>query len=129
MSLAWFPIAVLGVWRITHLLVAEDGPADIIVRLRRAAGSGAISAALDCFYCLSVWMAVPFAIVTGASWLERALLWPALSGGAILVERLTAPPAAALALYVEHEQPSNNVSEVMKSEGASCPVVVANARR
>ena len=90
MSLAWFPIAVLGVWRITHLLVAEDGPADIVVRLRKAAGSGPIGRAMDCFYCLSVWIAVPFAIITGGSWLERALLWPALSGGAIIVERLTA---------------------------------------
>ena len=115
MSLAWFPIAVLGVWRITHLLVAEDGPADIIVRLRRAAGSGTIGAALDCFYCLSVWIAVPFAIVTGESWLERALLWPALSGGAIVVERLTARAAAQPAWYVEQEQPSSDVREVVKS--------------
>jgi hypothetical protein len=105
MPLVWFPIAVLGVWRITHLLVAEDGPADIIVRLRRAVGSGAIGKALDCFYCSSVWIAVPFAIVTGGSWLERLLLWPALSGGAIVVERFTAPAAAAPALYIEHEGP------------------------
>ncbi len=89
MSLAWFPIAVLGVWRITHLLAAEDGPGDLVVRLRRAAGHGFWGALLDCFYCLSLWVAMPFAIATGAGALERALLWPALSAGAILLERLT----------------------------------------
>lgn len=115
MSLAWFPIAVLGVWRITHLLVAEDGPADIIVRLRRAVGSGAVGAALDCFYCLSAWTAVPFAIATGGSWLERALLWPALSGGAIIVERLTAATPAPPALYIEHEEPASVVREIVRS--------------
>jgi len=114
-TLAWFPIAVLGVWRITHLLVAEDGPADVVVRIRRAAGSGLIGTALDCFYCLSLWIAVPFAIVTGGNWLERALLWPALSGGAIIVERLTAPPPATPAVYIEHEQPEREVNAVVKS--------------
>jgi hypothetical protein len=102
MSLGWFPIAVLGVWRITHLLVAEDGPADILVKLRAALGNGFWGTLLDCFYCASLWVALPFAFTLGASWLERLLLWPALSGGAILVERLTRRSAPAL--YVEHQE-------------------------
>jgi hypothetical protein len=102
MSLGWFPIAVLGVWRITHLLVAEDGPVDILVRLRAAVGNGFWGALLDCFYCASLWVALPFALTLGASWLERLLLWPALSGGAILLERLTRRSGPAL--YVEHQQ-------------------------
>jgi uncharacterized protein DUF1360 len=89
MSLVWFPIAVLGVWRITHLLAAEDGPGDAVVRLRTAAGNGFWGTLLDCFYCLSLWVAAPFAVVTGGSMLERVLLWPALSAGAILLERVT----------------------------------------
>jgi len=105
MTLAWFPIAVLGVWRITHLLAAEDGPADLVARLRAAAGEGFLGKLLDCFYCLSLWVAVPFAMVIGGSWLERVLLWPALSGGAILAERLTTRPPPP-ALYVEHEAQS-----------------------
>mgnify|MGYP006951278468 CR=1 FL=1 len=31
-------LGILGVWRITHLLNAEDGPGNIFVRLRRLAG-------------------------------------------------------------------------------------------
>lgn len=34
MALEWFPIALLGVWRITHLLAAEDGPEEAIIRVR-----------------------------------------------------------------------------------------------
>jgi hypothetical protein len=43
----------------------------------------------DCFYCVSVWVAVPLAIFTGETWLERVLLWPSLSAAAILLERVT----------------------------------------
>ena len=50
MSLTWFSIAVFGVWRVTHLLAAEDGPCDVVVRLRSAAGSGFGGKLLDCFY-------------------------------------------------------------------------------
>jgi hypothetical protein len=83
----WFALAILSVWRLTHLLNAEDGPWDLVVRLRRAAGSGFWAGLLDCFYCLSVWMAAPIAYLIGSSWVERLLLWPALSAGAILLER------------------------------------------
>jgi hypothetical protein len=44
---------------------------------------------MDCFYCLSVWMATPVAILIGETALERVLLIPALSGTAILLERAT----------------------------------------
>jgi len=96
-------IAVLGVWRLTHLFQAEDGPWDIVVWLRARAGSGVIAQMMDCFYCLSVWIALPFALAADASWLQRLALWPALSAGAILLERATTrpappPPSAAVPL-------------------------------
>ena len=86
-----FIIATLAVWRVTHLLAAEDGPADIIVRLRRLAGNGFLGRLLDCFYCLSLWIAIPAAWLLGNSWGERMLLWLSLSGAAILLERSTTP--------------------------------------
>ena len=101
-------LGILGVWRITHLLNAEDGPGDVVVRLRRAAGDGFWGRALDCFQCLSLWIALPFAAVLGhPSLLEQALLWPALSGAAILLERLTAPqpPAPPPTPYWKEEDP------------------------
>ena len=82
-----FVLGILGVWRLTHLLNAEDGPGGIFVKLRTLAGSSIGGGLLDCFYCLSIWVALPFAFVLGGSWPERLLLLPALSAAAILLER------------------------------------------
>jgi hypothetical protein len=106
LSLSGLLIAILAVWRVTHLLWGEDGPGDVFVRLRRAAGKSIFGRLLDCFYCLSLWIAAPVAWVMGSTWLERGLLWLAFSGGAIVVERLSsrdAAPAPPPAIW--HEEP------------------------
>jgi hypothetical protein len=92
----WLLIGALAVWRATHLLAAEDGPWQLLARLRRWAGERLAGQLLECFYCLSLWIAAPVACLIGVGWTERALLWLALSGAAILAERVTdpAPPAA-----------------------------------
>jgi hypothetical protein len=89
MRFYWLILGVLCVWRITHLLNAEDGPWDLLVRFRRLLGDGLFGHLLDCFYCLSLWVALPFALLLGGSNFERLLLWPALSGGACLLQRIT----------------------------------------
>ena len=108
MRFYWLTLAILGVWRITHLLNAEDGPWNLIARFRQSAGTGVLGQMLDCFYCLSLWIAIPFAWAIGQSWKERLLLWPALSGAAILLHRVTKgsesePPA----VYLEDKEPSD----------------------
>jgi hypothetical protein len=87
---------MLAVFRVTHLLNAEDGPWDAAVHLRRWAGVGFWGALLDCFHCLSLWVAAAFAVLLGESWKERLLLWPALSAGAIMLEGVSAkrPPTS-----------------------------------
>jgi hypothetical protein len=82
-------IGILIVWRITHLFYGEDGPWNVMLRLRQLAGEGFWGQLLDCFYCLSLWIAAPFAFLLGEGWRHRLLLWPALSGGAIILERMT----------------------------------------
>src|SRR5205823_781144 len=82
-------LSIFGVWRVTHLLWGEDGPGDMVVRLRRLAGDGFFGRVLDCFYCLSLWVAAPFALGIAVTWPDRAVAWIGLSGGAILLERLT----------------------------------------
>jgi len=85
----WLIVSILVVWRVTHLFVFEDGPWDIVVRIRKAAGESFWGGLLDCFYCFSVWAAAPLALIVGETLLERLLLWPAISGAAILLERFT----------------------------------------
>lgn len=83
-------VGTLAVWRLTHLVSEEDGPWDLIVRARKRIGPGFLGQMMDCFCCLSFWIAIPFAFWAGSTWLERAILWPAVSGGAILLERVAA---------------------------------------
>jgi hypothetical protein len=87
-----FALATLAVWRVTHLLAREDGPWDILQRLRRQLGAGLLSRLVACFYCLSVWVALPFAWFLKGDAAETFVGWLALSGGAILLERLTREP-------------------------------------
>jgi hypothetical protein len=82
-------LGVLCVWRCTNLFYGEDGPWNVMVRVRKSVGSGFWGQLLDCFYCLSLWISVPFAYVLGQTATEQLLLWPALSAGAIIIERLT----------------------------------------
>jgi hypothetical protein len=100
-----FLLGTLAVWRVTHLLQAEDGPWDVVVRLRRRAGTGFWGQLLDCFYCLSLWIAAPPAIYQGETLDQTIVLWLALSAGAILLERATdRKHDEAPALYIEESE-------------------------
>ncbi len=90
-----FVLAILATWRVTHLLAYEDGPANLIFRLRRRLGEGMIGSLMDCFNCLSIWVAAPLALFVSAAPLTWAVSWLALSGGACLLERLGAHSQAA----------------------------------
>lgn len=84
-----FILATLALWRITHLIAKEDGPWDVIYRIRKASGAGFFGSLLDCFYCVSIWTAIPFGCWLGNSWWEKFLYWLALSGAVCLLEQLT----------------------------------------
>jgi len=101
-------IVLLAVWRITHLLWGEDGPFNIFLRLRQLAGPTFFGHLLDCFYCLSLWVSVPFACSIGITWPERLFLWFGISGGAILLERATAEKSSPPAQW--SETPANSES-------------------
>jgi len=98
-------LGVIAVWRVTHLLAFEDGPGLVFKRLRKRAERTFWGEVFECFYCLSLWVAAPFALLAMEGWREYALLWPALSGGAILLERLSAgEPTVAAGYYVEDQE-------------------------
>jgi hypothetical protein len=83
-----FLLATLATWRLAALLTREDGPFDIIAKVRARAG-GIAGRALGCLHCTSMWVALP---LTGfvVPWSVRSLVvWLALSGGACLLDRLT----------------------------------------
>jgi len=84
-----YGLAALATWRVTHLLVHEDGPAETIARLREHLGDSQLGALMDCFYCTSMWVAIPFALFVAKKPTDRLVAWLALSGMACLIDELT----------------------------------------
>jgi len=84
-----FVLAALATWRVTHLLAQEDGPADVVVRLRAAVGAGRLGGLMDCFQCLSVWVAAPVSLTVTGWRRPDPVTWLAVSGAACLLELAT----------------------------------------
>lgn len=75
----------LATWRLSYLLVREDGPYNITKRLRALFSLGGL---LDCIYCVSVWAALLMygLLPTPAAPVVYVL---AISGAAMLMHRYT----------------------------------------
>ena len=84
-----FVLCTLAVWRLAHLLSQEDGPFDLVLKFRKLFGQGFFGNLLDCFYCLSLWIAVPFAVFLCRDWLQGIITWLALSGAASILFKLS----------------------------------------
>jgi hypothetical protein len=94
-------LLALATWRISSLLVNEDGPWSVFARLRALAGvryddefqpvaGNVVAGAFICLWCMSVWVGL---LVTILGWfLPDLAAWVvlplALSAAAILVDRV-----------------------------------------
>ena len=103
-----FLLATLAVWRVTHIVAREDGPWKILQRFRSRLGYGMLGQLVACFYCLSIWVALPFAWFLKGDAAETFVGWLALSGGAILLERLS---RESVELKIEEEHPWDVVAK------------------
>jgi Protein of unknown function (DUF1360) len=95
---ARFVLASQATWRLTHLLAEEDGPGDVVVRARARLGDTPAGALMDCFNCLSIWVAAPLSLTVSQRPRRSVVGWLAVSGAACLAEALTrgdgaVPPA------------------------------------
>jgi hypothetical protein len=64
----------------------------MVIKFRKLLGHGFFGNLLDCFYCLSLWIAIPFAFLLCSEWLWGIITWLALSGAACLLFKLTNKP-------------------------------------
>ena len=103
-----FLLATLAVWRISHMLSLEDGPWRAFQRFRSKLEYRVLGQLVTCFYCLSIWVALPFAWFLKGDVAETFVGWMALSGGAILLERLSREPVE---LKIEEEHPWDVVAK------------------
>jgi Protein of unknown function (DUF1360) len=101
-----FVLASLATWRVTHLLAEEDGPADIVVQLRARLGTSRLGELMDCFYCLSAWVAAPLSLAIVRRPREAPLTWLALSGAACLLERATRELESAAGTTSHRDEPT-----------------------
>lgn len=84
-----FVLCVFAVWRITHFFVAEDGPLNIVVRLRAKLGDSEAGKVMDCFYCTSIWVSLLFAFFLAQGLISWIVCVLALSGAASFLWTLT----------------------------------------
>jgi Protein of unknown function (DUF1360) len=103
-----FVLAALATWRVTHLLAYEDGPADIAARVRARLANSIVGGLIDCFGCLSIWVAIPFAFAVALAPVDLILSWLALSGAAFLLERMRPEPLVVERLSEPTEGMENN---------------------
>lgn len=108
-----FVLAVLATWRVTHLLANEDGPADLIFRFRARLGQSLAGRLMDCFNCLSLWIAAPAALFVSRRPMEWLLTWLALSGGACLLERMVKEPVV---IQPSPQSAEGEINNVLRSE-------------
>jgi hypothetical protein len=104
-----FVLAVLATWRVTHLLSSEDGPADLVARFRELLGRGLAGRLMDCFNCLSLWVAAAAALFVSRQPLVWLFAWLAISGASCLLERLGGQPVVIHPMSGEEEGESENV--------------------
>ncbi|MGD0831337.1 MAG: hypothetical protein ABR907_10365 [Terracidiphilus sp.] len=91
-----FALCALAIWRVSHLLAKENGPWDLIARMREAMGSNVMGRLMDCFYCLSFLVSLAPALWLSSTPAGFLLHWLSLSAVACLVERATQKGQGAL---------------------------------
>lgn len=82
-----FLILTLAVWRVSNLIVNEDGPFQMLAKFRQ--GAVKVTHLFECVFCLSVWLGLIAAIAyyLFPFWAVAVALPFALSGGAIVADR------------------------------------------
>lgn len=88
-NLEKYVILTIVIWRLTHLISAEDGPFDLIIKIRKLAGNTFFGKLMDCFYCLSIWIGLIMAWYAGDGVEEIIILCFYYSGASILLEKIT----------------------------------------
>lgn len=93
-SLLVFLLALLGTYRLSHMIVMEDGPFDVFAGLREKVGQGTwLGRGLHCVLCISFWLSYLMMIWL---WLFTQLLppgtniitWLGLAGGCLVLHKL-----------------------------------------
>ena len=106
-----FVLGVFATWRVSHLLASEDGPWDLIARLRRRLGDTPAGRLMDCFGCVSLWVAAPISPFVLRGLPAQVVCWLALSGAAFLLQQWR---PAALAIEPLNDTDKENAHGMLR---------------
>jgi hypothetical protein len=89
MTIFEFIVLAFVVYRVTHLISEEDGPFEIMIKMRVAIGNGFWGTLMDCFFCVSLWVGLLCSfILIPASIVWQITYGVALSGAACFVFKI-----------------------------------------
>jgi len=91
-------IGILATWRISHMLIHEAAPYDLLSKLRyrvgvrydkesKPYGTNEFARGLLCPYCNSVWLGWAIALLLGHKPIKAFVAGLGFSAGAIIVEK------------------------------------------
>lgn len=94
MSLLVLVIGGLATWRLSYMIVREDGPMQVFTRLRaylatKQKRSGGVYDLVSCIYCTSIYIGAFIALWGSQSVFEFFVGTLSFSAIAVLTERLT----------------------------------------
>ncbi len=84
-------VGTLVTWRVSHLLVEEDGPGQVLTRVRAAVDATPLVGLLDCFGCTSIWVGALTSLGLNGRRvrpMDLALSGLAISGAAFCLQKL-----------------------------------------
>lgn len=81
-------LTVLAVWRIASLVCYENGPFKILFFLRKLFYRLKMGSLIECFHCISFWIAIAAVLLVFQGDKNVPLLIFAVSGSASIIERL-----------------------------------------
>lgn len=86
-----FVVLALAVWRVARIIVAEDGPFDVLARLRERTGINQqrtwIARGLMCVACISFWLGLIVSVVVFGLSFESIAYGLALSAVSVILLR------------------------------------------
>ena len=85
-------IAAFATWRLAFLVAREEGPWGVFGRVRRFVGLRVPGGLFTCVKCVSMWIAMPFAVFVHCAWPEVIVVWLALAGVSALIDEVTRQP-------------------------------------
>jgi len=89
-SIFIFLLSTLAVWRIGHMILDENGPFNIFGKLANYTDKlkykdGGLKQLSTCFYCMSIYLSVPFSIYLANNVVEFIIYVLSMSALAIIL--------------------------------------------